>query len=62
MDSVVGVLGAGSGLGVSGLIPAADGYVALGTEGDDGRDTAQGGAEPVLKGLERDERQCGWPD
>jgi glucokinase len=31
--SVVGVLGAGSGLGVSGLIPAADGYVALGTEG-----------------------------
>ena len=31
--SVVGVLGAGSGLGVSGLIPVADGYVALGTEG-----------------------------
>jgi glucokinase len=31
--SVVGLLGAGSGLGVSGLIPAADGYVALGTEG-----------------------------
>jgi glucokinase len=30
---VVGVLGAGSGLGVSGLIPVADGYVALGTEG-----------------------------
>ena len=29
--SVVGVLGAGSGLGVSGLIPVADGYVALGT-------------------------------
>lgn len=31
--SVVGVLGAGSGLGVSGLIPAAGGWVALGTEG-----------------------------
>jgi len=33
MPSVVGVLGAGSGLGVSGLIPAGDGWVALGTEG-----------------------------
>ena len=32
-NSVIGVLGAGSGLGVSGLIPAADGWVALGTEG-----------------------------
>ena len=31
--SVVGVLGAGTGLGVSGLIPAGDGWVALGTEG-----------------------------
>ena len=31
--SVVGLLGAGSGLGASGLIPAADGYVALGAEG-----------------------------
>jgi glucokinase len=31
--SVVGLLGAGSGLGVSGLIPAADGWIALGTEG-----------------------------
>ena len=31
--SVVGILGSGSGLGVSGLIPAADGWVALGTEG-----------------------------
>jgi glucokinase len=31
--SVIGVLGAGSGLGMSGLIPAGDGYVALGTEG-----------------------------
>ena len=31
--SVVGVLGAGSGLGVSGLIPVAGGHVALGTEG-----------------------------
>lgn len=31
--SVVGVLGAGSGLGVSGLIPADHGWVALGTEG-----------------------------
>ncbi len=30
--SVVGLLGAGSGLGVSGLIPAADGWIALGTE------------------------------
>ena len=33
VQSVVGVLGAGTGLGVSGLIPAADGWVALGTEG-----------------------------
>jgi glucokinase len=32
-DSVVGLLGAGTGLGVSGLIPAAGGWVALGTEG-----------------------------
>ena len=32
-NSVLGVLGAGTGLGVSGLIPAADGWVALGTEG-----------------------------
>jgi glucokinase len=31
--SVIGVLGAGTGLGVSGLIPAADGWIALGTEG-----------------------------
>ena len=31
--SVIGVLGAGSGLGVSGLIPLANGHVALGTEG-----------------------------
>jgi len=31
--SVVGLLGAGTGLGVSGLIPAAEGWVALGTEG-----------------------------
>jgi glucokinase len=31
--SVMGVLGAGSGLGISGLIPAEDGWVALGTEG-----------------------------
>jgi glucokinase len=31
--SVVGLIGAGSGLGVSGLIPASDGWVALGTEG-----------------------------
>lgn len=31
--SVVGLLGAGTGLGVSGLIPAGDGYMALGTEG-----------------------------
>ena len=32
-SSVIGVLGAGTGLGVSGLIPAAEGWVALGTEG-----------------------------
>jgi glucokinase len=32
-NSVIGVLGAGTGLGVSGLIPLADGYMALGTEG-----------------------------
>ncbi len=32
-DSVIGVLGAGSGLGVSGLIPSQLGWVALGTEG-----------------------------
>ncbi|MGL4231365.1 MAG: glucokinase [Casimicrobium sp.] len=31
--SVIGVIGAGSGLGVSGLIPADHGWVALGTEG-----------------------------
>ena len=31
--SVMGVLGAGTGLGMSGLIPAAEGWVALGTEG-----------------------------
>jgi glucokinase len=31
--SVIGLLGAGSGLGMSGLIPADDGYIALGTEG-----------------------------
>ena len=31
--SVIGVIGAGSGLGVSGLIPAEGGWVALGTEG-----------------------------
>jgi glucokinase len=31
--SVIGILGSGSGLGVSGLIPADDGYIALGTEG-----------------------------
>jgi glucokinase len=31
--SVVGLLGAGTGLGVSGLIPAGEGWVALGTEG-----------------------------
>ena len=31
--SVIGLIGAGSGLGVSGLIPADDGWVALGTEG-----------------------------
>ena len=31
--SVIGLLGAGSGLGVSGLIPVDDGWVALGTEG-----------------------------
>jgi glucokinase len=31
--SVVGLLGSGSGLGVSGLIPAGEGWIALGTEG-----------------------------
>ena len=31
--SVVGLIGAGTGLGVSGLIPADDGWIALGTEG-----------------------------
>ncbi len=31
--SVIGLIGAGSGLGVSGLIPAGEGWVALGTEG-----------------------------
>ncbi|MBQ0933853.1 glucokinase [Ideonella paludis] len=34
--SVVGVLGAGTGLGLSGLIPASGGWVALGTEGGHG--------------------------
>jgi glucokinase len=32
-NSVIGLIGAGSGLGVSGLIPAGSGWVALGTEG-----------------------------
>lgn len=32
-DSVIGVLGPGTGLGVSGLIPTADGFVTLGSEG-----------------------------
>ena len=31
--SMVGLIGAGTGLGVSGLIPADDGWIALGTEG-----------------------------
>ena len=31
--SVVGLIGAGTGLGVSGLIPAGEGWIALGTEG-----------------------------
>ena len=31
--SVIGILGSGTGLGVSGLIPADDGWIALGTEG-----------------------------
>jgi glucokinase len=31
--SVIGVLGPGTGLGVSGLIPTADGFVTLGSEG-----------------------------
>lgn len=31
--SVLGLIGAGSGLGVSGLIPAEEGWIALGTEG-----------------------------
>jgi glucokinase len=33
MPSVIGLLGSGTGLGLSGLIPAADAWVALGTEG-----------------------------
>ena len=32
-NSVVGLLGSGTGLGVSGLIPSAEGWIALGTEG-----------------------------
>ncbi|MGH8029686.1 MAG: glucokinase, partial [Arenimonas sp.] len=32
-DSVIGVIGSGSGLGVSGLIPADRGWIALGSEG-----------------------------
>ena len=31
--SVIGILGSGTGLGMSGLIPADDGWIALGTEG-----------------------------
>ena len=31
--SVIGLMGSGSGLGVSGLIPAGEGWIALGTEG-----------------------------
>lgn len=33
VQSVIGLLGSGTGLGVSGLIPAGDGWIALGTEG-----------------------------
>ena len=32
-NSVIGLLGSGSGLGVSGLIPSADGWTSLGSEG-----------------------------
>jgi glucokinase len=32
-QSVIGLIGSGTGLGVSGLIPAGDGWIALGTEG-----------------------------
>ena len=32
-QSVIGLLGSGSGLGVSGLIPAGDGWISLGSEG-----------------------------
>ncbi|MBV8124116.1 MAG: glucokinase, partial [Paucibacter sp.] len=32
-NSVIGLLGAGSGLGVSGLIPSGDGWISLGSEG-----------------------------
>ncbi|KAI1698968.1 glucokinase domain-containing protein [Ditylenchus destructor] len=32
-DSVIGLLGSGSGLGVSGLIPAGEGWISLGSEG-----------------------------
>ena len=32
-QSVIGLLGSGTGLGVSGLIPAGEGWIALGTEG-----------------------------
>src|SRR5262249_8012483 len=32
-QNVIGLLGSGSGLGVSGLIPAGDGWISLGSEG-----------------------------
>jgi glucokinase len=46
--SVVGLLGAGSGLGVSGLIPADDGWVALGTEGGHASFAPQDGRELAI--------------
>ena len=51
--SVVGLLGAGSGLGVSGLIPAADGWVALGTEGGHATISAANDFESALLGVVR---------
>ncbi len=46
--AVKGVLGAGTGLGVSGLIPVADGWVALGTEGGHASFAPQSEAEVAI--------------
>lgn len=56
-SSVVGLLGSGTGLGVSGLIPAGDSYVSLGSEGGHTSFAPRDAAERRV--LEHAERQFG---